>query len=59
MASSKRFTLAICLYFMLLLVRGSMDGKTVNEQVLYTVGGIILFLIGAVTSEFFANKNNS
>jgi multisubunit Na+/H+ antiporter MnhE subunit len=52
-ASSKRFVLFICLYFFWMLVRGSLEGKPINDNILFTVGGIILFLIGAVTSEFF------
>lgn len=55
-ASSKRMTLFICLFFLWMLVKGSLEGKPVDEQVLYTIGGIILFLIGAVTSEFFSDK---
>jgi hypothetical protein len=55
-ASSKRFVLFICMYFLFLLTRGSIDGKTVNQDVLFTIAGIILFCIGAVTSEFFVPK---
>jgi hypothetical protein len=41
---------------MWMLVSGSLEGKTIDQQVLFTIGGIILFLIGAVTSEFFSDK---
>lgn len=57
-ASSKRLAVYICLYYLFLLVKAATKGIAVNEQVLYTVGGIILFGIGAVTTEFF-NKNNN
>lgn len=53
-ASSKRLTLYVCLAFLYLLVRGSLDGKPVDFNVLVVVAGIILFIIGAVTSEFFS-----
>ena len=56
-ASSKRFALFICLFYLYLLVSGSLSGKPVDQNVLMTVGGVILFCIGAVTSEFFKKTN--
>jgi hypothetical protein len=50
--SSKRFVLFICLFFYYLLLKGSLEGKPVNEEILFTTGGLILFCVGAVTSEF-------
>jgi hypothetical protein len=58
-ASSKRLTLYIALFYFGFLVRGSLDGKVINDEVLFTTGGIILFCIGAVTSEFFKKSNKS
>ena len=56
-ASSKRLTLYICLAYLGLLVNGSLKGQPINAEVLFLVGGIILFSIGAVTSEFFAKND--
>jgi hypothetical protein len=52
-ASSKRASLYVLLYFMSLIVKGSLDGKVVDLNLLLIIGGMILFLVGAVTSEFF------
>jgi len=54
-ASSKRAALYICLFFLWTIIE---DVKTNNhvfadKMVLYSVVGIILFLIGAVGAEFF------
>jgi predicted membrane channel-forming protein YqfA (hemolysin III family) len=51
-SSSKRLTLYVCLGFLWMIIRGNLQGKTVDETVLFTVAGLILFLVGAVTSEF-------
>lgn len=40
------------------IVDSSLDGKPVNEYVIFTVAGIILFCIGAITSEFFAKYSS-
>jgi len=53
MPSSKRATLYVSLFFLWMIIKGSLEGKTVDQMVLFSVCGIILFLIGAVTSEFF------
>lgn len=58
-ASSKRLVLYICLFYFYMLVKGSLEGKVINEEILFTTGGIILFCIGAVTSEFFKPKTNA
>ena len=52
-ASSKRGVLYICMFFFYMIIKGSLEGKTIDSQVLYMVTGIILFCVGAVTSEFF------
>ena len=57
-ASSKRGVLYICVFFLYLIIKGSLDGKPVDSQVLYMVTGIILFCIGAVTSEYFTTLKN-
>ena len=55
-ASSKRLTLYICLFFFYLLIKGSLNGSTINEQILYAVVAIILFCVGAITAEFFKSN---
>lgn len=40
------------------LVDGSLNGKEINEYVIFTIAGIILFSIGAITSEFFAKYSS-
>jgi len=63
-ASSKRVLGYIAMAYLGLIVNGSLNSKPVNEYVLFTVAGIILFSIGAITSEFFTkygspkNENN-
>lgn len=49
--SFKRFLTLIFVFFFSLIVRGSLEGKVVNDNVLFTTGAIILFGIGAITSE--------
>jgi hypothetical protein len=56
-ASSKRAVLYFCCFFMFLIVNGSLNGKPIDQLVLFNVSGIILFCIGAVTSEFFKKAN--
>ena len=60
--SSKRFVLFICLFFYYLLVKGSLEGKVINENILFTTGALILFCVGAITSEFlmkmYQDKND-
>lgn len=51
-ASSKRATLYVCLFFLGMIVRGSLDGKTVDFNLLITLAAIIGFCIGMITSEF-------
>ncbi len=52
-ASSKRAALYFCMYLLYLMVHGSLEGKVVDFNVLMVVGGLVLFLVGAVTTEFF------
>lgn len=52
-ASSKRATLYFLLFCLYQIVIGSLDGKTVDQQLLFMIAGLIAFLVGAVTSEFF------
>jgi predicted membrane channel-forming protein YqfA (hemolysin III family) len=58
-ASSKRLVLYFCMGFMYMIVKSSIQGKTVDPTVLYAISGVILFLIGAVTSEFFKKPENA
>ncbi len=53
-ASSKRAALYVCLFYLYLIIRGNLQGQTVDQQVLFCVTGLILFCVGAVTSEFFS-----
>jgi hypothetical protein len=53
--SSKRLVLYIFTYFFYLQVQGSISGSKIDPQTLYATLVVILFLIGAVTSEFFKN----
>ena len=52
--SSKRLITYSACFLLFLLVKGSLDQKIIDINVLLVVAGIILFGIGAVTSEFFA-----
>ena len=54
-ASSKRLTLYISLYYLYLLISGSMNNKPIDQTVLMALIVIILFCLGAITSEFFKN----
>ncbi len=56
-ASSKRAALYFCLFLLYLIVHGSLEGKAVDFNVLAVVGGLVLFLVGAVTTEFFNRIN--
>lgn len=55
-ASSKRAALYICLFFFYMIINGSLDGKSIDQQVLFMTTGLILFLVGAVTSEYFTGS---
>lgn len=52
-ASSKRFALYFALFELHLIVKGSLGGKAVDEQVLFTVAAIIGAALGFSTLEFF------
>ena len=55
-SSSKRLVLIIAMFYLYMFVRGSLNGQPIEQNVLLSVVGIILFCIGAVTSEFFRDK---
>lgn len=57
-ASSKRIVLFISMWFLHDIVSGSLNGKAVDQQVLIAVVLLILFCIGAITSEFFKPGNS-
>lgn len=50
-ASSKRLALYICLFYLYLMVMGSLEGKPIEQNILFTVGAIVLFCVGAITTE--------
>lgn len=59
-ASSKRATLYISLYFLWMIIKGNLEGRKVDQEVLLVVGAIILWCVGAITGEFvskYLNKN--
>ena len=57
-SSSKRLILYIFTFIFWMEVQASLNGVKVDSQILYATIGVILFCIGAVTSEFFtANKD--
>jgi hypothetical protein len=58
-ASSKRAALYLSFGLLYLLVNGSLEGKSIDINILLVIGGLILFLVGAVTSEFFNKINGS
>lgn len=58
-ASSKRLIMYIFTFIFWMEVKGSLDGKVVDPQILYATVGVILFCIGAVTSEFFKDVSSS
>lgn len=55
-ASSKRLATYIALFFLYLIVKGELNGKTVSQELLFVIAGIVLFGIGAVTSEFITKS---
>ena len=57
-ASSKRLVLYIFCFFMYMIVKGSLQGKQIDFEILYIVAGTIAFLVGAITSEFLAKIFN-
>ena len=55
-ASSKRLIVFIFTYIFFMEVKASLDGKIIDPQILYATIVVILFGIGAVTTEFFSDK---
>jgi len=53
-ASSKRVITFILVYFLFLIVKGSLAGKPIDQNVLFIVGGLIAFGVGAITTEFIS-----
>lgn len=61
-ASSKRAIGYFCIVYIGMMVNGSLEGKPINTELLFVLAGIVLFCVGAVTSEFFtaySKKNNA
>lgn len=57
-ASSKRAALYICLFFFWRLIDGSLKGSAINQDILFVTVGMILFCVGAVTTENITNIVN-
>ena len=57
--SSKRVALLGAMYYLWTMVQGMLNGKIIDNAVLWVVASIILFNIGAITSEFFTMFGNS
>lgn len=55
-ASRKAAVLYICMFYLYRLIDGSMEGKVINETILLYLLFIILFCLGAISSEFFKNN---
>lgn len=51
--SSKRVIAYVAMYYLYLIIEGDLEGKEIEKDVLFAVVLIILFSIGAITSEFF------
>lgn len=51
--SSKRLIAYIAMFYLYIIIKGNLEGKEVTQEVLFAVVFIILFSIGAITSEFF------
>jgi hypothetical protein len=54
--SRKALALYICLFFLWPFIQAGAQGIAVNETVFYGLLAIILFTLGAITSEFFSNR---
>lgn len=52
-ASSKRLVLYIFVFIFWMQVKADIAGAEIDPQLLYATVGVILFCIGAITSEFF------
>ncbi len=55
-ASSKRLVLFIFTYIFWMEVQANIRGVIIDPQILYATIGVILFSIGAVTTEFFSEN---
>jgi len=58
-ASSKRLVLFIFTYIFFMEVKANITGTMIDPQILYATVGVILFCIGAVTTEFFSKPNGN
>lgn len=57
-ASSKRLILFIFTYIFWMEVKASLSGASIDPQILYATIGVILFCVGAVTTEFFSENKD-
>lgn len=54
--SRKAMAMYICLYFLFLMVNGSLEGKTVDPYLMGSILIIILFCLGAITAEWITKN---
>lgn len=57
-SSSKRIVTYAAVFMLYMIVKASLNGKSIDFNVLVIVAGLILFGIGAITAEFFKDKLN-
>jgi len=50
-ASSKRALMYICAFLLWILVKGSLEGKPISPEVLFSVVGLAGWCVGAISSE--------
>jgi len=55
--SSKRLVLYVFVYYVKVIIDGNLAGGRVDDTIVFAVAGVILFLIGAITSEFFKDSS--
>lgn len=51
--SSKRIALYVCLWYLKIMITGSLESKPIDQTLLAAIVLVILFCLGAITSEFF------
>jgi len=52
--SSKRIGFYVLLWILNNVVKGELEGKHIDPNLLYVIMVLILFTVGAITSEFFS-----
>lgn len=54
--SRKAMAMYICMYFLFLMVNGSLDGKVIDPYLMGSILVIILFCLGAITAEWITKN---